>query len=88
MDEGLAVILWLSVELILIYTGRGLIAAVSLGRWRSEQLHRKEGKIYSAAGSLSFVRDGQRVITANGLFFAGLTFYIGLMFLLVYLAAH
>ncbi len=88
MEEGLALILWLSVELILIYTGRGVIAAVSLGRWRGEQIQRKEGKIHSAAGSLSFVRDGQRVITGTGLFFAGFFFYVALMFLLVYLAAH
>ena len=88
MEEGLAAILWLSVELILVYTGRGVIAAVSLGRWRGEQIQRKEGKIYSAAGSFWFVRDGQRVITANGLFIAGLIFYVALMFVLVYLAAH
>lgn len=87
MEEGLAVLLWLSVELLLIYTGRGVIAALSLGCWRGEQIQRKEGRIHSAAGSLSFVRDGQRVVTAGGLFFAGLVFYIALMFLLVYIAA-
>lgn len=74
--------------MLLIYTGRGVISAVSLGRWRSEQIQRKEGKIHSAAGALSFIRDGQRVITATGLFFAGLIFYVALIFLLAYLAAR
>ena len=88
MEEGLAAIIWLSIELLLMYTGRGVICAVSLGRWRGEHIQRKEGKIHSAAGALSFVRDGQRVITATGLFFAGLIFYVALMFLLAYLAAR
>lgn len=88
MEEGLAAILWLSLELVLVWTGRGVIAAVSLGRWRGEQIQAREAKLYSAAGALSFVRDGQRVITANGLFFAGLGFYVALMFLLVCLAVN
>jgi len=86
VEEGIALIAWLSVEFVLIYTGKGVITTLSIGRWRGEQISKKEGRTYSAAGSLSFMRDGQRVITANGLFFAGLSFYVALAFLLLYLA--
>jgi hypothetical protein len=84
LEEGLALLAWLAIESFLLFTGRGVITAVSLGRWRGERIDKKEGRIYSAAGSLSFVRDGRRVITANGMFFAGLGFYVALVALLVY----
>lgn len=86
MEEGLALLAWLSFELVLLFTGKGVITALSLGRWRGEQISKKEGHTYSAAGSLSFVRDGQRVVTATGLLFAGLGFYAALVVLFVCLS--
>jgi hypothetical protein len=84
VEEGLALVAWLSIEFILVYTGKGLITAISLGRWRGERISKNEGRIYSAAGALSFIREGRRVITTNGLLFAGLIFYVTLAVLLVY----
>jgi hypothetical protein len=57
-------------------TGRLVIRLVTFGAWRSEDLFGEEGRIYGAAGALSFVRDGQRVITQTGQLFVGVAFYV------------
>ena len=57
-------------------TGRVVVWLVSFGQWRGEQLIGDEGRIHGAAGALSFVRDGRRVITDTGLLFFGVTFYV------------
>lgn len=46
-----------------------------------------EGRIFGAAGALSFVRDGQRVITKTGLLFAGIAFLILLIFVSMTIAS-
>ena len=56
----------------MIQIGRLAVWLFSLGRWRGEPLFGDEGRIFGAAGALSFVRDGQRVITETGLLFAGI----------------
>lgn len=76
MAELIASMVWLAVELLLVFTGKAVICSVSVGRWRSESVIGDEGRIFGAAGALSFVRDGQRVVTPTGLLFAGLAFYI------------
>lgn len=50
-----------------------------------EQFGGTEGRVHSAAGSLSFVLDGQRVVTRTGLLFLGIAFYIALAIALVVL---
>lgn len=62
-------------ELLLVLTGKGLVWALSLGRWRGEKLSRTAAGVHAAAGSLSFVLDGQRVITAAGLTLVAIVFY-------------
>lgn len=74
MAEFVASILWLIVEVVLVYAGKAAVWCVSVGCWRSESLGGEEGRIYAAAGGLSFVRDGQRVVTPTGQLFAGLAF--------------
>jgi len=59
MDEIIGGVL----GIIAIQTGRVLVWLVSFGKWRGEPLFGDEGRIYGAAGALSFVRDGRRVIT-------------------------
>jgi hypothetical protein len=61
-------------------TGRVVVWFVSLGQWRGEQLFDDEGRVHGAAGALSFVQDGRRVITDTGLLFFGITFYVVLFF--------
>ncbi len=61
---------------ITIQTGRVVVWLVSFGKWRGEPLFGDEGRIYGAAGALSFVRDGRRVITETGLLFVGVVFYV------------
>ncbi|MNT58298.1 hypothetical protein D3C72_1957240 [compost metagenome] len=46
-----------------------------------------EGRIFGAAGALSFVRDGQRVITKTGLLFAGMAFIAVLIVAIIAIAA-
>ena len=69
--------------MVTIITGRVIVRLVSLGRWRGEPLFGNEGRIYGAAGALSFVRDGQRVITETGLMFVGLAFYVAAIVLAI-----
>jgi hypothetical protein len=79
---------WFLLELLLIHTGRAVVFAVSLGRWRGEQIEKREGRIYGTAGALSFKRDGRRVITVNGMLFLGVLFYIALAVALMFVASH
>jgi hypothetical protein len=69
--------------MVTVITGRVIVRLVSLGRWRGEPLFGNEGRIYGAAGALSFVRDGQRVITETGLMFVGLAFYVAAIVLAI-----
>lgn len=68
---------------ITIQTGRVVIWLLSFGKLRGEPLFGDEGRIHGAAGALSFVRDGKRVITDTGLLFVGVAFYVVLAFLVV-----
>jgi hypothetical protein len=82
MEEGIAYAIWLLIHTVLLHTGKAVVAVLSLGRWRGEKLAENEGRIYSAAGAMSFKRNGQRVITATPLAFLGLAFYFALGILL------
>jgi hypothetical protein len=53
--------------------------------WRGEQFGGTEGRIHYAAGALSFVLYGQRVVTRNGMMFLGIAFYVALAITLVVL---
>lgn len=88
MDDGVGLVAWLTLELILIQTGRVVVTLLTLGRWRGEHTRKSEGRIHAPAGALSFVHDGRRVITTNGLLFVGLGFYVVLGFLIAYIASH
>lgn len=78
MDELIAGFL----GFIVIQTGRVVVWFFSLGQWRGEKLDGDEGRIHGAAGALSFVREGRRVITCTGLFFFGIAFYVVLLVLI------
>lgn len=75
MDE----LIGTALGIITIQIGRLAVWSLSLGRWRGEPLFGDEGRIFGAAGALSFVRDGRRVITETGLLFAGIAFVIVLV---------
>ena len=79
MDEIIAGVLGFLVR----QTGRVAVWLVSFGRWRGEQLLGDEGRIHGAAGALSFVRDGRRVITNTGLLFFDITFYVVLFLIAI-----
>jgi hypothetical protein len=76
-------IAWLVVEVVLIRTGGAAVWSVSLGRWRGENISEEEGRIYGPAGTLSFLWEGRRVVTANGMLFAGILVYVALAFSLL-----
>ena len=63
------------IDLLLIWTGKLLVFLLSFGAWRSESMMRNESGIHAAAGALSFVRDGRRVVTTTGQLMAGVAFY-------------
>jgi hypothetical protein len=79
MDEIIAGIL----GFIAIQTGRVVVWLVSFGHWRGEQFRGDEGRIHGAAGALSFVRDGRRVITDTCLLFLGIALYVVLLVVIV-----
>jgi hypothetical protein len=83
MEEFLAFTAWFVVEVVLVQTGRAAVWSASLGRWRGENISEKEGRIYGPAGALSFLREGRRVVTASGMFFAGILVYVALAFFLL-----
>jgi hypothetical protein len=76
-------IIGFTLEFIAIQTGRLIVWLVSFGRWRGEAWRGNEGRIYGPAGGMSFVRDGQRVITVTSLLFIGIAFYVALIALVV-----
>ena len=73
------------VGLLLVLTGKIVVIVGSFGQWRGESLRADEGRTYSAAGSLWFKRDGQRVVTVTGLLLFGVLFYVFLTFILFWL---
>jgi len=60
-----------ALEALLQQLGRATLWVVSLGRWRGEPALGNEGRIHGAAGALSFVHEGRRVITHTGQLLAG-----------------
>lgn len=83
MDRLISTALWA----FTIQVGRAAVWLLSLGRWRGEPLLGDEGRIFGAAGALSFVRDGQRVITKTGLLFAGIASLIVLALIAMTIAS-
>jgi hypothetical protein len=79
MAEFLGSIAWGLVELLLVLTGKAVVWSISAGRWRGESLREDESRVIAAAGALSFIRDGRRVVTTTGMLFAGLAFYASLL---------
>ena len=69
-----------ALHLLTVQAGRLAVWAASLGRWRGEKFWGDEGRLYSAAGSLSFKHEGQWVITETGLMFFGIAFFVVLFF--------
>ncbi len=67
--------------------GRAIVWLVSFGKWLGEPLFGVEGRIYGAAGALSFVRDGRRVIFDTGLLLVGVAFYVVLLAVIIALVA-
>lgn len=65
-----------ALEIITMHIGRLAVWLFSLGRWRADPLFEDERRTFGAAGALSFVRDGRRVITKTGLLFAGIAFLV------------
>ena len=87
MGELFASLLLGAVEVLLVLTGKVVVAVATIGRWRGEHLAKSEAHIYGPAGALSFKREGQRVITATGMLLIGVLFYIGLGVVLLWLAS-
>ena len=84
MDEIIGGAVWL----LLTQTGRLVVCVLSFGRWRGEPLSGNEGRIFSAAGSLWFLRDGQVVLTHTGQMFLGLAFYVVAILSAIAYAVH
>lgn len=83
MDE----VIGTALGVVAIMTGRVVVSVLTLRRWRGESLDGEEGKIHSAAGALSFVREGRRVVTTTGQLFTGIAFYVLLVLGLIACAA-
>lgn len=64
-----------------------VVPLITFGRCRGERLTTDEYKIHSAAGALSFLVEGKRVISHIGLLFVGVFTTIGIVILLLVLFA-
>ena len=84
MVEVIGWLLWSSIDLVLVFTGKIVVTAASLGQWRGERWRSKESRIHGAAGALCFKRDGQRVFTTTGLLWVGALFYVLLVVILLW----
>lgn len=82
MEDYQGRVFWFLIELILVGTGRIVLALATFGRWRGER--GSEGRTFGPAGALSFKHQDQRVITKNGFFIAGVLFYVALVCLFVW----
>lgn len=80
-------VLFAALEVFLTVTGRLAVWLFSFGRWRGEPLGSDEGRIFGPAGALSFVREGHRVVTHTGQFFAGIAVVVALAALGILYAA-
>ena len=87
MGELLASLLMGAVEVVLVLTGKAVVAIATVGRWRGEHLTKSEAHVYGPAGALSFKREGRRVITATGMLLIGVLFYVALGVVLLWLAS-
>ncbi|RYH67896.1 MAG: hypothetical protein EON54_03585 [Alcaligenaceae bacterium] len=76
------------IDMLLALTGLGLVRVLSIGKWRGEKLRGNEAAINSAAGSLSYVVKGKRVVSIQGLTLVGLAFYGALAGVAICLAAR
>jgi hypothetical protein len=81
MEEFFAFLIFTVVDVVVVFTGRAVLALLTLGYWRGERANGDEGRVFGAAGSLSFKRDGQRVLTVTGLWLLGSLFYIAALIL-------
>lgn len=88
MAEVIAWLLWSSIDLVLVFTGKIVVTAASLGQWRGERWRSKESRIHGAAGALCFKRDGQRVFTTTCLLWVGALFYVLLVVILLWYCAQ
>ena len=88
MDHLLEAAFQFVFDFVLVGTGKLVIILLSLGQWRCESIFGNEGQIHGAAGGLSFVRDGRRVITTTGMTIVGFFFYFALIALLVIWASR
>lgn len=70
--------LWLVLDTLLVLTGKVVVRLASFGQWRGERLTQGEARTYGPAGALTFLRDGQRVVTGLGLTIVGALFYFAL----------
>lgn len=80
-------LIFAALETLLQQLGRATLWLVTLGRWRGEPTLGNEGRIYGAAGALSFVREGRRVVTHTGLLLVGALSAIALLIAALAIAA-
>lgn len=88
MDHFLGAALEYLFTVVLVGTGRIVVGVLSFGRWRGASMFDKEEGTFGGAGALSFVRDGQRVVTTTGQGLLGFLFYFALVALLLVQAAR
>lgn len=77
IDAIIEFVAWVLLDLVFVSTGKLVIYLLTLGQWRGERGH--EGRVYGAAGALTFMRNGQRVLTDRVTATIGGLFYVALI---------
>ena len=75
MDEVLIFVAYVLIEILLLKTGAVLVRLLSLGRWQTEAIWSTDHRVFGAAGSLSFVKDGTRFVSNTGLIVLAIVFW-------------
>jgi hypothetical protein len=70
-------------ELFFVLLGKLAVPVVTFGHWRGEHLSTDEYKVHSAAGALSFLVEGKRVVSHIGLLFVGVATTTAIIILLL-----
>ena len=64
-----------ALELFVVFSGRAALWLLSFGRWGNEPLGGNEVRFHRAAGGLSFIHGGRRIVTYPGQLLAGMLLY-------------
>jgi hypothetical protein len=84
MGDILIAVAWTALEFVLVSTGALAVRLVTQGRWKNEGLNSTQYMIHAAAGGLTFMMDGRRVVTTTGQTVVGAAIWVAVIGISIY----